>query len=136
MKNKKKTFRDKKFKTYPDDTNESVRYCRNYVKNRIPEEVTHLPFSRSSYDDLWLDDWKLRRKIECYIIRFLEKNVGKPISEVWEKFIRMGWESHIHMHEEWERNISYKPLPERWPRRTPFVVEDGILTLHRRRKLS
>ena len=104
-----------------------MKYDRNYVINHYAD-VTHLPFSRTSACE------KGRREDKCltrYLKRWLKKQVGKSVDDVFHDFKHLGWNNTCDMYYYWER---YVHINDHWW--DYYTDENGCLTEWTRDKIE
>lgn len=109
VKNKNKRLLDKGFHTHYSDNRDRIKYDRAYVKNRM-SDVMFLPFSKTSYESRWHDDWENEGRRLRYIAKFIEKNIGKPADEVYSELSRcFGFSDPTICRESWNWTVETDP---------------------------
>lgn len=79
------------------------KYNRAYVKKN---HAKFIPFSKGSYISKWDDEyWYFNKKINNYIERFLLKNVGKNVDEVFNKFSKLHFRTTKEISDKWDEYV-------------------------------
>lgn len=122
----------KDFRIKTDNRGRGYKYNRTYVKKN---QANFIPFSKGSYVSKWDDDyWHGNKKVDNYIIRFLMKNVGKNLDEVFNKFSKLGFRNLKETYSKWDEYIeqehSYAWDLERWGRIIGFYADENNILCH------
>lgn len=101
MKRTEKKLKSKGIKGHVFTRRLGVGYDRNYVANRF-KDVAYLPFSRASRSE-----WDCRRNVRVfhYLNRWFDKQLGKPVDDVFHNFKNLGWKSVRDMYYYWDRYV-------------------------------
>ena len=94
-------------------------YDRNYVA-RYFNDVTHLPFSRTSSCD-W--DRRYDKRLSHYLKHWFKNQVGKTIDDVFRSFTSLGWDNTCDMYYYWNRYVCEDD--QGWDY---YIDENGCLT--------
>lgn len=117
----------KDFRIKTDHKGRGYKYNRTYVKK---SHANFIPFSKGSYVSKWDDDyWHGNKKVDNYIVRFLLKNVGKNIDEVFKKFSKLGFRNFKEVYSVWNNHVkqehSYAYDLERWGKIIGFYIDEN-----------
>lgn len=94
------------------------KYDRNYVASQF-NDVTHLPFSRTSARRDARDDMHLDR----YLNNWFKKQVGKSVDVIFHNFKCLGWDSTWDMYYYWDMYV--REYDQQW---YYYVGDNGCLT--------
>lgn len=120
----------KNFKIKTNHKGRGYKYNRVYVKKN---NTNFIPFSKGSYISKWDDDyWHGNKKINNYIERFLLKNVGNNIDDVFFKFSKLDFRNQKEMYHKWQQYIKQEHTYSwdlfKWGKIYGFYVDkDNIL---------
>lgn len=122
----------KSFKIKTDHKGRGYKYNRTYVNKN---DANFISFSKGSYISKWDDDyWHGNKKINNYIERFLLKNVGNNIDDVFFKFSKLSFRNQKEMYHKWqeyirqEHNYSWDLL--KWGTIYGFYVDKNNILCH------
>lgn len=116
----------KNFKIKTNYKGREYKYDRTYVKKN---QANFIPFSKGSYVSKWNDYWHRNKKVDKYIVRFLMKNVGENIDEVFNRFSKLGFKNLKEIYSKWDEYIeqehSYVWDLEKWGRIIGFYADEN-----------
>ena len=104
-----------------------MKYDRNFVHDQMAD-VSTLPMSRGSKrKGLYTFAYEHpNRRLYRYLDRFMEKQVGRKLSDVFRDFKRLGWKSTYEMYFYWDSYVSTNIDICYWYHY--FESEDGTFT--------